>query len=86
MWDSLKKEVIFRQPQQTLLLALACERLEIMNKNNNLWLSHFPPSHPVLDLHKSLFSGVIWLFREEEQPVSDTGGLISVPIFPLATL
>lgn len=47
-----------REPQQTLVLALACERLEIMNKNNNLWLSHFPPSHLVLDLSKRPFSGV----------------------------
>lgn len=55
-WNLVKISQSFcRQPQQILLLA--CERLEIMNKNNNLWLYHFPLSHPALDLNKSLFSG-----------------------------
>lgn len=56
-----------------LLLALACESLEITNKNNHLWLSYFAPSYVVPDRKRASFQEP-WVNTkcgQEEEPVSD---------------
>ena len=75
--DGFSRFFFCRQPRQRLL-ALACERLEIMNKNNNL------RALPLCSL--ALCAGAKWeaLFRScestnqrrraEEEPVSGSGG------------